>query len=96
MNIVSAQIHVCMFSRVFSLRCASTFSRNLYLNQLHTPLVGMIAMGLSPLYLILNSPDLDPWLISEISLAIVLLLATTLPKSTIWSTSSIGCGGYLK
>lgn len=60
------------------------------------PLVGMIAMGLSPLYLILNSPDLDPWLISEISLAIVLLLATTLPKSTIWSTSSIGCGGYLK
>lgn len=59
------------------------------------PLVGMIAIGWLPAYLILNSPAFDPWLISDISLAIVLLLATTLPKSTDWSTSRIGLVGYL-
>lgn len=59
------------------------------------PLLGMIAMGLSPLYLILNSPTFDPWLTIEISWATVLLLATRLPKFTTCSISNIGWGGYL-
>lgn len=54
------------------------------------PLVGIIAMGLSPEYFSLNSPALDPWLNSDISFDIVLLLATRFPKYTSSSISKIG------
>ena len=46
------------------------------------PLLGTTAMGLSPEYLILNSPDFEPWLNRGISLDITLLFATTFPKDT--------------
>ena len=59
------------------------------------PALGRTVIGLSPQYLILNSPALEPWLNKGTSLAMTLLLATTLPKSTGPSISNFGCDGYL-
>lgn len=57
------------------------------------PLLGMMAMGLSPEYFSLNSPDLEPWLKRDISFDMVLLLATKFPKYISSSISNTGWHG---
>ena len=55
-----------------------------------------MAIGLSPGYLILKSPALEPWLNNGISLDITLLFATTFPKDTGPCNSSTALLGPLK
>lgn len=57
------------------------------------PLLGIMAMGLSPEYFSLNSPDLEPWLKRDISFDMVLLLATKFPKYISSSISNTGWHG---
>lgn len=60
------------------------------------PALGRMAIGLSPVYLMLNSPTLEPEFTNEISLEMTLLLASTLPKSTLEGNSREGRVGYLE